>query len=31
MHIGVKNAVALDFDIGEQTREALFGKNLNES
>lgn len=24
--IGVENAVALDFDIGEQTHEALFGK-----
>lgn len=26
MRIGVENAVALDFDIGEQTHEALFGK-----
>jgi acyl homoserine lactone synthase len=26
--IGVENAVALDFDIGEQTHEALFGKIL---
>lgn len=28
MRIGVENAVALDFDIGEQTHEALFGKIL---
>jgi acyl homoserine lactone synthase len=28
MRIGVENAVALDFDIGEQTHEALFGKML---
>ena len=28
LRIGVENAVALDFDIGEQTREALFGKIL---
>lgn len=28
MRIGVENAVALDFDIGEQTHEALFGKLL---
>lgn len=28
MRIGVENAVALDFDIGEQTHEALFGKVL---
>lgn len=26
IRIGVENAVALDFDIGEQTHEALFGK-----
>lgn len=26
LRIGVENAVALDFDIGEQTHEALFGK-----
>ena len=26
MRIGVENAVAVDFDIGEQTHEALFGK-----
>lgn len=26
MRIGVENAVAIDFDIGEQTQEALFGK-----
>jgi len=25
LRIGVENAVALDFDIGEQTHEALFG------
>lgn len=29
MRIGVENAVALNFDIGEQTHEALFGKMLN--
>lgn len=29
MRIGVENAVALYFDIGEQTHEALFGKMLN--
>lgn len=28
MRIGVENAVALDFDIGEQTHEALFGTML---
>lgn len=28
MRIGVEIAVALDFDIGEQTHEALFGKQL---
>lgn len=28
IRIGVENAVALDFDIGEQTHEALFGKIL---
>lgn len=28
MRIGVENAVALNFDIGEQTHEALFGKML---
>ena len=28
MRIGVEIAVALDFDIGEQTHEALFGKLL---
>jgi len=28
IRIGVENAVALDFDIGEQTHEALFGKVL---
>ena len=28
MRIGIENAVALDFDIGEQTHEALFGKML---
>jgi acyl homoserine lactone synthase len=28
VRIGVENAVALDFDIGEQTHEALFGKIL---
>lgn len=28
MRIGVENAVAIDFDIGEQTHEALFGKIL---
>lgn len=28
MRIGVENAVALNFDIGEQTHEALFGKVL---
>ena len=28
MRIGVENAVAIDFDIGEQTHEALFGKML---
>ncbi len=26
IRIGVENAVAIDFDIGEQTHEALFGK-----
>lgn len=26
LRIGVENAVALDFDIGEQTHQALFGK-----
>jgi len=26
IRIGVENAVALDFDIGEQTHQALFGK-----
>lgn len=26
IRIGVENAVALDFDIGEQTHEALFGR-----
>lgn len=26
IRIGVENAVALDFDIGEQIHEALFGK-----
>ena len=26
IRIGVENAVAVDFDIGEQTHEALFGK-----
>lgn len=29
IRIGVENAVALDFDIGEQTHEALFGKVLH--
>lgn len=29
MRIGVENAVALNFDIGEQTHEALFGKMLH--
>ena len=29
MRIGVENAVALDFDIGTQTHEALFGKTLH--
>ena len=28
IRIGVENAVALDFDIGEQTHEALFGRIL---
>lgn len=28
IRIGVENAVAIDFDIGEQTHEALFGKML---
>jgi acyl homoserine lactone synthase len=28
IRIGVENAVAIDFDIGEQTHEALFGKVL---
>lgn len=28
IRIGVENAVALDFDIGEQTHEALFGTML---
>lgn len=28
IRIGVENAVAVDFDIGEQTHEALFGKML---
>ncbi|MBI5429187.1 MAG: GNAT family N-acetyltransferase [Nitrosomonadales bacterium] len=28
IRIGVEQAVALDFDIGEQTHEALFGKML---
>lgn len=28
MRIGVENAVALNFDIGKQTHEALFGKML---
>jgi len=28
IRIGVENAVAIDFDIGEQTHEALFGKIL---
>lgn len=28
IRIGVETAVALDFDIGEQTHEALFGKTL---
>ena len=29
MRIGVELAVAVDFDIGEQTHEALFGKKLH--
>ena len=29
IRIGVETAVALDFDIGEQTHEALFGKILH--
>ena len=28
MRIGVENTVAIDFDIGEQTHEALFGKMM---
>lgn len=28
IRIGVENAVAIDFDIGEQTHEALFGRVL---
>jgi hypothetical protein len=28
MKIGIETAVALDFDIGERTHEALFGKIL---
>lgn len=28
IRIGVENAVAVDFDIGEQTHEALFGKMM---
>jgi acyl homoserine lactone synthase len=28
MRIGVENAVALNFDIGQQTHDALFGKML---
>ncbi len=31
IRIGVENAVAVDFDIGEQTREALFGKIINSA
>ncbi len=30
MRIGVENTVALDFDIGEQTHQALFGKMLKQ-